>query len=220
LVFLGLSLVAGIMAALVMQGYARRLEATRPNVGAPVDIVVTTRAVARGATVAPDMVRVDQMPSAFVPPNAAAAMKDVLGRILASDVDAGEVVTRARLAGTTSGPVAALVPPGQRAFLIPSSLPPQTVRAGDRIDVFAAFGGGRPHVETVATDVEVGQVMAPDESSTVPGADGSPGPSLVLLVDPDTAGQLAYAVMFGKLSVAIEPPGGNDFFTTPGAPRG
>lgn len=219
LMFLSLSVVAGLMAALFMRGYARRLEATRPDVGVPVGIVVTTRAIARGATVTPDMVRADQMPSAFVPPNAAGTLKDVVGRILSSDVDAGEVVTSARLAGTSSGPVAALVPAGQRAFLIPSGLPPEAVRAGDRVDVLAAFGGGRAHVEAVAGDVEVGRVMEPGDASTVAGTD-SPGPSLVLLVDPDTAERLAYALTFAKLSVAIEPPGGNDFFTTPEGSRG
>jgi pilus assembly protein CpaB len=213
LVFLCLSLVAGLTAALLMRGYAHRLEATRPDVGTPVGIVVTTRAIARGATVTPDMVRAGEMPSAFVPPHAAGALEDVVGRTLSSDLDAGEVVTSARLAGTSSGPVAALVPVGRRAFLIPSGLPPGAVGAGDRVDVLAAFGGARAHVETVATDVEVGLVMQPDDASAVSGVDVT-GPSLVLLVDPDTAQQLAYALTFAKLSVAIEPGSGNDIFTT------
>lgn len=220
MVFLSLSLVAGLLAALLMRGYARRLEATRPDVGRPVNVVVAAARITRGATVTADMVRADQVPSAYAPPGALSSVEQVLGRILSADVDAGEVLTRTRLAGTAAGPVAALVPQGSRAYLIPSSLPPDAVHPGDRVDVLAAFGGGRPHVETVASDVEVSQVLAVADTGGVPGVDGAPGPSLVLLVDPDTAEQLAYAITFAKLAVTIEPPGGNDFFTTPGGSRG
>ena len=220
LVFLSLSLVAGLLAALLMRGYARRLEATRPDVGRPVSVVVAAARITRGATVTADMVRADQVPSAYAPPGAPSSVEQVLGRILSADEDAGEILTRTRLAGTAAGPVAALVPQGSRAYLIPSSLPPDAVHPGDRVDVLAAFGGGRPHVETVASDVEVSQVLAAADTGGVPGVDGAPGPSLVLLVDPATAEQLAYAVTFAKLAVTIEPPGGNDFFTTPGGSRG
>jgi pilus assembly protein CpaB len=220
LVFLSLSLAAGLLAALLMRGYAHGLEATRPDVGRPVNVVVATHDLARGATVGPDMVRVHQMPSAFVAPGAVTSVNDVAGRILAADVAAGEVLTRTRLAGSGSGPVAALVPPGSRAFVIASNLPEGTIRAGDRVDVLAAFAGGRPHVETVATDVEVGQVVTAADAAAVAGVDGPTGPTLVLLVDPDTAERLAYAVTFAKVSVTVEPAGGNDIFTTSGGSRG
>lgn len=219
LVFLGLSLVAGLLAVLVMRGYARRLEATRPDVGKPVNVVVATATIARGVTVTADVVRADQMPSAFVPPGAAASVDDVVGRVLMADVAAGEVLTRTRLAGTASGPVAALVPPGLRAFIVASNLPPDAVRTGDRVDVLAAFGGGRPHVETVASGVEVSQVMA-TAGTGVAGVGEASGPSLVLLVDPDAAERLTYAVTFAKLTVTVDPPLSDDIFTTPEAGTG
>jgi Flp pilus assembly protein CpaB len=223
LVFLSLSVVAGLSALLVMQGYAHRIEAARPDVGRPVKVVVAVAGITRGSIVTPDMVRDDQIPSMFVPPGAVPAVDDVVGRVVSADLAAGDVLTRTRLAGTQAGPVAALVPSGLRAFLIPSSLPPDAVRAGDRVDVLAAFEGGRPHVETVADGVEVSQVMAPSAGGGVggvAGVDATTGPSLVLLVDPDTAASLAYAVTFAKLAVAIEPPRGNDIFTTSGEGSG
>jgi pilus assembly protein CpaB len=216
LVFLGLSVAAGLLAVLLMKGYARRLEATRPDVGQPVKVVVANRSIARGATVTPEMVRADQRPSAFAPPDAVAAVEAVVGRVLAADVAAGEVLTLTRLAGTESGPVAALVPAGLRAFLIPSSLPAEAIRTGDRVDVLAAFGGGRPHVETVAAGIEVGQVMAAPADGGVPGVDAASGPSLVLLVDAETAERLTYALTFGTLAVAIDPPGSDGIFTSAG----
>jgi len=224
LVFFGLAVAAGLSALLIMRGWAHRIDTARPDVGPPQKVVIAVAGITRGATVTDDMVRVDQMPAAFVPPGALTAVDDVVGRVVVADLVTGEVLTRTRLAGTQAGPVAALVPPGMRAFLIPSNLPPDAVRAGDRVDVLAAFGGGRPHVETVADGVEVSQVMAPQSGGGVGGVAGvetASGPSLVLLVDPDTAAQLAYAVTFAKLAVAVEPAGdGNDFFTTSGVGTG
>lgn len=224
LVFLCLAVAAGLSAMLIMRGWAHRIDAARPDVGPPEAVVIAVAGITRGATVTGDMVRVDQMPSAFVPPGALTVLDDVVGRVVSADLVAGEVVTRTRLAGTQAGPVAALVPPGMRAFLIPSSLPPDAVRAGDRVDVLAAFGGGRPHVETVADGAEVSQVLAPSSGGGVGGLAGvedTSGPSLVLLVDAETAAQLAYAVTFAKLAVAVEPAAdGNDFFTTSGVGTG
>ena len=223
LVFFGLAIAAGLAALLIMRGWAHRIDAARPNVGPPERVVIAVAGITRGATVTADMVKAEQMPKAFVPPGALSAVTDVVGRVVSADVVAGEVLTRVRLAGTQSGPVAALVPSGMRAFLIPSNLPSDAVRAGDRVDVLAAFGGGRPHVETVADGVEVSQVMTTSSGGgvgAVAGVEAASGPSLVLLVDPDTAAQLAYAVTFAKLAVAVEPAQGNDFFTTSGVGTG
>ena len=181
LAFLSLSVAAGLSALLIMRGYARRIDASRPDVGRPETVVIAVAGITRGATVTADMVKADQMPSAFVPPGALTTLDEVVGRVASADLVQGEVVTRARLAGTRAGPVAALVPPGLRAFLIPSNLPPDAVRAGDRVDVLAAFGGGRPHVETVADGVEVSQVMTPPSGGGVggvAGVDAASGPSL------------------------------------------
>jgi Flp pilus assembly protein CpaB len=224
LVFLCLAVAAGLLAALSMRGYARRLEATRPDVGPPREVVTASVTLTRGATLTADMVRAGTMPSAFVPPGAETDVGAVVGRVLSSDVAAGEVLTRSRLSGTEAGPVAAIVPEGLQAFVIASTLPADAVRPGDHVDVLAAFGGGRPHVETAAVGVEVGGVLAPAQGGGIAGgveAIGQLGaPSLVLLVDPDTAERLAFAVAFAKLTVVVEPADSDGFFTSAGVGRG
>ena len=121
--------------------------------------------------------------------------------MLAADLLAGEVVTQARLAGGSTGPIAALVPPGLRALVIPSGLPPGSLRAGDAVDVFGSFGGAQPHVETVVEGAEVGQVLPAGAAGV---SDAAPsGPSIVLWVDPSTAGRLAFAAAFATLTVAV-----------------
>lgn len=205
LVPLAIAVVCAVAVVGVMRAYARRLELAHPAVGAPVTVQVASRALARGTLIAPDMLRAREIPATFAPPEAVAAPDQLVGRSLAADVAAGDTLTRTRLAGASAGPVAALVPPDLRAILITSDLPAGAVAPGDRVDVLAAFGGGHGHVETAAEDVEVARVMAPLDD-TVAGTPATSGPSLVLLVDPGVAQDLAYAVAFARLVVTIDPP--------------
>lgn len=205
LVFFALAATAAATSLLLMQSYARRLQAAHPDVGPTVPVVVAVGDLERGTTLTLDMVMADSLPERFSPPGAVAAVDDLPGRTLAADVEAGEVLTQVRLAGSSTGPVAALVPPEMRAFIVPTGLPQGTVRAGDTVDVLGAFGGGRPHVETVAAALQIARVLPPDPTS-VSGAAGASGPRLVLLVDPSTAEQLAYASAFAQLMVTIAPP--------------
>lgn len=198
------AVVSGTTAYLLVDGYAARLEALRPVAGSPVPVVVAARPLTRGSTLAGDALRVELMPAAFAPPGRFAAAEQVQGRTLVSDLAEGEAVTRTRL-GVKGGPVAALVPEGLRAFPIQPGPSAFAVRAGDRVDVLATFGGPRPYTDTVATGLEVLSVVEPDGGTFAAG--GAAGPSLVLLVGPEIAEELAYAAAFADLAVAVAPPG-------------
>lgn len=204
MVCLGAAVVCGALAVTLIRGYTRRLEATRPDVGPPVTVVVAGRDLMRGTTLTDQLVSEGSVPSAFLPPGAERAVSAVSGRTLVADVRAGEIVTAARLAGSSVGPVAASVPAGMRAVVVPSGLPTGTVRVGDVVDVLAAFGGGRPHIETVADGLDVARVLPPQGAAGIAGTAGA-GTTLVLSVDADTAERIAYAIAFAKLTITIEP---------------
>ena len=199
-----LALLCGATAFALVQGYVDRVEASRPALGAPVPVVVAARDLARGATLTDDALEVRQMPAEFVPPGAFSDPADTRARVLVAPVASGEPVTATRLAAPRAGPVAALVPPGLRAFVVATDVPPQAVRAGDRVDVLGTFGGGRPYTETVAGGLEVLSVLGAGQTDALSGAP-SDAPRLVLLVSPDVAERLAYAGAFGDLSVTIAP---------------
>jgi hypothetical protein len=74
------------------------------------------------------------------------------------------------------------------------------------VDVLATFGGPRPYTDTVASGLEVLSVLDADEGTFAAG--GSGGPSLVLLVGPEVAEELAYAAAFADLAVAVAPADG------------
>jgi Flp pilus assembly protein CpaB len=215
-----LALLSGMAAFALVQGYVGRLEASRPVLGPPVPVVVAGVALSRGVTLDADAVEVRQVPGEFAPPGAIGDPADADGRVLLSALAAGEPVTVTRLAAPGAGPVAALVPPGLRAFVVATDVPPQAVRAGDRVDVLGTFGGGRPHTETVATALEVLSVLGSGQTDALSGAP-SDAPRLVLLVSPDEAERLAYAGAFGDLSVTIAGTDDGTIAATPsGAPAG
>lgn len=197
-----LSVIAGVAAFLVVRGYAARLEALRPAVGEPVPVVVAARALPRGTVLTPDDVRAQELPSAYAPPGTIVSVDQAEGRTLVSDMAEGEVVTRTRL-DVAGGAMASLVPAGLRAFPIRAGVPAGALRPGDRVDVLATFGGPRPYTDTVAAGLEVLAILDEGQDAF---ATGGEGPSLVLLVSPETAERLAYAVAFGRLSVSVGSP--------------
>ncbi|HEX6330159.1 MAG TPA: Flp pilus assembly protein CpaB [Actinomycetota bacterium] len=202
--FAALAVVSGAAAFLMVDGYAARLEALAPVAGRPVPVVVAARDLARGTVLADDAVHVRLVPAAFAPPGRVAAVPSLVGRTLTSDVAEGEPVTKTRIA-TSGGPVASLVPSGLRAFPIPVGPSVGAVRPGDLVDVIATFGGPRPYTDTVAGALEVLAIVRPDVTFE---AGGGGGTSLVLLVGPEIAEELAYASAFADLAVAVAPPAG------------
>ena len=198
----GLALVCGIGALISVQGYVQRVESSRPQLGAPVPVVVAARDLARGVTLTEDALEIRELPPEFLPPGGLREEAQAAGRVLVGALAEGEAVTQTRLAAPRTGPVAALVPPGLRAFVVATAIPPEALRPGDRVDVLATIGGGRPHTETVATGLEVLAVLSSGQTDALSGA-ASDAPRLVVLVTPDIAERLAYASAFGDLSVSI-----------------
>ena len=197
-----LAVAAGIGSFTIVRGYAAELDALRPELGERVAVVVAGRALVRGAVLAGGDVRVERIPSAYAPPGAFGAVGSVVGRTLATDLAAGEAVTRTRVGGG-GGPVASLIASGLRAFVVASGLPSGVIEPGDRVDVIATFGGPRPYTDTVGTGLEVLSIVEDDAATFEAG--GSAGASLVLHVSEETAEQLAHATAFGRITVTVAP---------------
>ncbi len=160
--YFGLAAVCAVAAITLMDAYRQHVEATRPDVGPAVSVVVAGSDLVRGTVLAEPALTLRPIPSSLVPPGALTLVDDALGRTLVADIADGEVVTRTRVGSSEAGPVAALVPPGLRAFVLRSGVPAGTLRSGDLVDVLATYGagGGRPYTDTVATEVQVLKVLA------------------------------------------------------------
>lgn len=203
-VLLSVSIVCAVSAGLVMAAYARRLDASRPDGGPPTSVVVVTRAVARGSTITDDAVEVRSLPSRFLPPGAVRDPARAVGGVVVTDLAAGEVLTRLRLAGAGAGRIASLVPAGMRAVQLPVS-GTVGVEPGDLVDVIATFGGGGAHTEVTAEGVEVlaiGRGVAAPLGAATP----SGSVSLLVLAGVEDAERLAFAAAFATLSVGLRGP--------------
>lgn len=197
-----LAVVAGAGSFTLVRGYAAELEALRPVPGSNVAVVVADRDLERGSAIEEGSVRLQRIPSEYAPPGALHSVEDAVGRTLGSDLAEGEAVTQTRVGGA-GGPVASLVDGGLRAFVVGSGLPSGVLEPGDRVDVIGTFGGPHPYTDTVASALEVLSIVEQDAGTFQAG--GATGPSLVLLVSPETAEQLARATAFGQLTVTIAP---------------
>jgi Flp pilus assembly protein CpaB len=81
---------------------------------------------------------------------------------------------------------------------VTAPLPRGTLSPGDRVDVLATHGSGRPYTETVATAVEVLQIHPGTDLDELGTAS-----TVILLVDPETAERLAYARAFAELALSV-----------------
>ncbi len=195
----------GGLAFVLVRGYQERAEALRPAT-ASIRVALATVDLTRGTVLAASMFEASEVPAAYVPPGTVSDPATLVGRVLTGDIGRGEILTTSRLSLPQSGPIAALVPQGLRAMVIAAGVPTGSIRVGDRVDVYATYGGGRPHTELAASAVEVLRVLTSSPvGAGIGGAAGSgdAGVGLVVLVDTDAAERLAYARTFAQLTVAI-----------------
>jgi len=204
-IFFGLSLALGLGAIALMSGYRAQIDRMRPDLGPPTTVVVAARDLARGAVIADTDLALQALPGGVVPAGALTASAEGTGRVLLAGIGTGDVLTDKRLAPEGAGPLAALVPPGLLAAVVPSSLPEGAVLPGDTVDVLTTFGGAHAHTETSATGAQVLSVLTVTSAGSTDIGTGS-GPQLVLLVDAATASSLAYATAFGHVAIAVNPP--------------
>jgi Flp pilus assembly protein CpaB len=210
LVFFGAAALLALAAAGLVANYVRDVGSSRPDVGAPTMVVVAATDLDRGVELSSiGGLTTREVPASLVPPGAFSAPEQVVGRVLISDLSRDEIVTRTRVSEVGTGPIAAQVPAGLRAFVLPSGVPAATIGPGDVVDVLATYGagGGRPFTDTIVSGIEVLTVLdAGDDTSAIAGAPGREGATIVVLADPDTVEALARAVALGVVTVSIAGP--------------
>ncbi len=221
--YLATSVALALIVGVRIHAYTEQARAATEALGRPISVLVAASRIPRGSTVSPDQVRLSSVPKTYAPPGALQSISQAAGRVALTVLAPGEAVTDTRLARVRAGPVASLVPPGLRAFAVPTSLPPATLQPGDRVDVLATFGSGQPYTETVVEGVEVLFVLTEAAGGSGDGGLGldldaagvSSGTTLIVLVAPEQQEELAFARAFASLEVAIAPAGESAAFEGP-----
>jgi pilus assembly protein CpaB len=206
-----------VMLSLVFGGSAavgvRKYVANGPGSGAPrvetVPVVVAVEDIPRGASIAPGLVRVREVPAGVMPPGTLAKVEDAVERAVFVPLLKDEPILDAKLApkGARRG-MAALVPNGLRAFTINTPSVASGVAGfilpGNKVDVLLTMDNkGDSTTTTLLQNLEI---LAVDQRIDAP-ADNRIDPnqlrSVTLLVTPDQAARLDLAQNKGSLHLSL-----------------
>jgi Flp pilus assembly protein CpaB len=194
----GLAGVLAFVSFVAVRGEVTRAEQAQRAAGPGADVVVAAHDIAAGSQIVPGDVRLSQMPSVYLPPQAVTSTQAAIGKVTASVVLAGEVVVDARLG---SSRYALAVEPGNVAVTVGFASVPDGVTPADRVDAYATFAGARPYTTLVGEDLRILAVAEPD-----PAAGETAAVPVTLDVDAETARQLLQAAAAGTLGLAARAP--------------
>ncbi|MCK6456138.1 MAG: Flp pilus assembly protein CpaB [Phycisphaerae bacterium] len=175
-------------------------------------VVVTAANIDATAALTEGMLSVKRVPEALVPSGAITDLRKIIGRVAATSIPSGVVLSTSMLAppGTEPG-LRSRIPDGYRAvavkvdeasgvagFLVP----------GSRVDVSAMMtrlvnGRSKSYTELILTDVEVGAV---GQSLSAGGGDSKGGKlfrSVTLLLPPADVPKLQLAMSKGQIHLAL-----------------
>jgi pilus assembly protein CpaB len=219
LVFLGVSLVAAIVSALLLTRYmdARTAQArvpTRPVVVATVDLPV-------GAEIRAENLAAIDWPAGTVPVGAFQSPKELEGKVIAVRTYRAEPLLAAKLAGAGNGGLSSLLPPGMRAAAVRVDDVVGVagfVQPGDSVDVIAtirAEGNVPPTSKVVLQNV---RVLAVGKELDTKGKGDKVVPATVatLMVDAAQSESLALAASQGKILLTLRGAADTDVIATKG----
>lgn len=189
-------LLSAVLAGLAVLATVRALE----DPPAPSEtMVVAAHDLVGGDTVAAEDLRVVTVGADLAPAGATGDPDQVVGRVLASPVRAGEAVTDVRLVapGLLAGYPGAVAVPVRLADAGAVAL----LRVGDTVEVLAADPTGAGHTAEVLTRAPVVALPRPEGRGTT--APWSEGGLAVLAVPPTEAARLAQAAVTSVLSVVL-----------------
>lgn len=183
---------------------------TRPVVVAKVDVT-------RGHMLTEDLLEVRPWPTGLCPPTTFEKTEDCIERAVLSPLVAGEPVLAGKVADKNSGRgLAALIPPGMRAYTIQTSRVASSVAGfilpGNRVDVLLTLRGGDAKETgggSTVTLLQAVEILAVNQNLDAP-AENKHTPksssSVTLLISPDQATVLDLGQNMGTLTLSLRNP--------------
>ena len=223
-----IALVSGVLASFGVFQYLKEQEKqnTKPAV-ANVPIVVAAQDLYLGTTLREDNIQVKQWPEDIVPAGNFQDPNVLVGRVLKTDIFAGEAVLAAKLAPEgSSGGVSSLISPGMRAMTVAVNTVSGVggfILPKARVDVLATLnpvGISSREKTTTKMILQNVQVLAVDQ--TFRKNDDSPVTvqSVTMLVSPEDAEKLVLAGNEGKLQLTLRNTADPEVHTTSGISLG
>ena len=208
-VVLLVAILLGLITAVIIVAYVKAKTKPAPVVTRPE--VVATQDIPSGTVITSTMLRVRQVPPAYVVPGAATAAAPLLGGIVKQDISPGEPVLLSEVASGTAGSgLAFIIPAGDVAMTVAvDALSGQDgmLRPGDRVDVLAIVNSGAGvKADSVATALQGVQVLAVGDATAPASAAKAGYATATLAVNLQEAEEIAYIEHFATLSLTLVAP--------------
>jgi pilus assembly protein CpaB len=177
-----------------------------------IPVVVAAIDIPRGGTITSDLIKLREYPKDLAPQGVITKREDAIDRAVFTPLVKDEPVFEGKLAPKGSGRgMAALVPPGMRAFTIQTTNVASGVGGfvlpGNKVDVLLTMNGGSKAGGGITTTLlQNVEILAVDQRIDAP-ADNRVDPnnlrSVTLLVTPDQAAKLDLGQNKGTLHLAL-----------------
>ncbi|MDF2629910.1 MAG: hypothetical protein K0R39_3741 [Symbiobacteriaceae bacterium] len=204
MVILVVSIVAGLLAALLSVSFLK-------GVARSTTVLVATQEISAFTPLSASMFTVQQMPSAAVPADAIREVSALTGRYARTIILKGTVIQQGHLA-TASGAAGSLAAKltetgaaGMRALAIPvdnATGVGGTVQPGDKVDIIAAVRVERQNAPATTISKVIAKGIPVLHRTE---AEGTAQATVVVMVTPQLAEEIAYAQLAGKIYLATNP---------------
>ncbi len=195
-----LAILCAACAGLLSYGYLASLNERTP-------VVVAARDIKRGTVIEPSLLRTALVHPSALHPQAFESANRILGQCATAPIYKGEQIVSPRITGETPQGEIGMLPPDQRAFLVPVPLSRALgglLGPGDLVDVIFVsdpHSTEEPLAQVLLTELEVLDTRSDRGISMEPGEQGG-FLGAVLCVTPPEAEMLAYALTYGHIYIA------------------
>ncbi|MFV0421268.1 Flp pilus assembly protein CpaB [Oleidesulfovibrio sp.] len=217
-----LALVAGVLVFRMMRTPARQVQVQEVP---KVTLAVAAADIAKGTKLREEHLKIAEFLQQSAPKGAFASTEEVIGRVVATAVSAGEPLTPARLVNDTTqyGGVSTMVMPGKRAVAVKGNKVlgiAGFIRPGNHVDVLVTIDDNRRKDDTAVTKtvLENIRVLATGTELQQEGDDSTTSPVDIYTLEmtPDEVEILSLASARGQIHFSLRNPADKDSILTKG----
>lgn len=208
-----IAIVCGLLTVLSMSHYLNSLKQTATKNGAYSEVVIAVNTIPSDVKIKSEMLTLKSLPSEAVHPEAVTSIASIVGGITNAEISKDEQVLKNRVVmENTEAGLAYRIPENMRAMTIPVTEITGVagyINKGDNIDILVSYKDEESTSEskaTVFTQLQNLKVLAVGNAAKMMKEDQALPGSLTLLVNPQQAEVLVYALNYGTMSLALRNP--------------
>jgi Flp pilus assembly protein CpaB len=218
---IALSIMAAVLAAVILVTYLNRYRDSVKQSGVPVTVLVANGLIEKGTSgqviATEDLYKTTTMPKGEVAEGAITDPDTLKGSVASADVFPGELLTRAKFTTSESGSLANEITGDQRVMTLPFDAAHGMIgqiQAGDHIDVYAGFNvrrlgpDGRPEpgiAERPVLKLITSEVQVIDVPQAGSGAIGGNKARLTVRASDEDMAKMAFTCDNGILWAVLRP---------------